>query len=81
MSTNPRSVYVSTSATEALGEPQFVIEHDGKIYLSVAVLEFDPGQPEASRLQTMLSSGSPVKATVYTQGPVAFFANAEPDNR
>lgn len=81
MPSNPRSVYVSTSVTQALGEPQFLIEHDGKIYLSVAVLEYGADQPESARLRDMLAAGSPVKATVYSQGPVAFFANAEPDNR
>jgi hypothetical protein len=86
MPSDPRTVYISTASTPALGEPQFLIEHQGRIYLSVAVLEYDPGQSdpeqrqEASRLQGLLASGEPVKATLYTHGPVAFFANAEPGN-
>lgn len=84
MPSDPKTVYISAAATPALGEPQFLIEHQGKIYLSVAVLEYDPSRSdseqrqEASRLQGMLASGEQVKATLYRHGPVAFFANTEP---
>lgn len=76
MSTDPRAVYVSASATRALGEPQFVIEHQGRLYLTVAVLEYDSD----ARLQAMLDSGAPVRAVAYDSGPAAVqFANTDPE--
>ena len=41
-----RTVSVSSDAIEASVEPQFIVEHEGKFYVSVAVLEFDPKHPK-----------------------------------
>ena len=38
---DPDIVHV-TKRTEALGSPNFVIEHGGRYYVAVAVLEYDP---------------------------------------
>lgn len=51
-------------------EPQFLIEHEGKIYLTVTVLEYDPHdttidaeqQQQADDLQATLDEGPFVKA-------------------
>lgn len=76
MPTDPRTVYVSAAATPALGEPQFVIEHKGRLYLTVAVLEYESD----ARLSAMLSSGTPVRAVAYEGGPAAVqFANTDPE--
>jgi len=74
MSSDPRTVYLSTSATPALSEPQFVIEHGGKIYLTLAVAEYEA---DAGKLQDMLETGETVRAVVYHDVQIAHFANTD----
>jgi hypothetical protein len=74
MSSDQRTVYLSTSATPALSEPQFVVEHDGRIYLTLAVAEYEA---DASELEGMLESGEPVRAVVYRNVQIAHFANTD----
>ncbi|HYE28274.1 MAG TPA: hypothetical protein VEA61_08585 [Allosphingosinicella sp.] len=67
-----------SSGEKALAEPQFLLEHDGKLYLTVAVREFDPNQASSQpgqardirRLKDRLSSGPAVdRATLYSPSP------------
>lgn len=74
MSSDQRTVYLSTTATPALSEPQFVIEHDGRLYLTLAVADYEP---DASQLRDMLDSGEAVRAVVYRNMQVAHFANTD----
>jgi len=39
-------VQVATPEKYALNDPAFVIESDGRFYVAVAVLEFDPNAPD-----------------------------------
>ena len=67
-----RTVMVSLESVEAYGEPQFVLEFDGKIYVSLAVIEFDPNDPDMdeddradlAELQDVLSGDRPVSGAV-----------------
>lgn len=43
MNEERRTVTVSFDSVEALAEPQFVLEFGGKIYVTVGVIEYDPG--------------------------------------
>lgn len=78
MSSDSHTVYVSSAVTPAQGEPQFVIEHDGTLYLTVAVLAYGKGDAEAERLRGALASGEPVKAARYAQAKMVKFANTDP---
>ena len=40
-----KTVIVSRDGIRALEEPRFLIESGGKLYLTVAVLEYDPKHP------------------------------------
>ncbi len=40
------TVTISTDSVEAYAEPQFVLEFDGKIYVTMAVIEFDPNDAD-----------------------------------
>ena len=40
------TVSVSRDAISALEEPRFLIESEGKLYVTAAVLEYDPEHPE-----------------------------------
>lgn len=64
-----------SSGEQTLAKPQFLLEHDGKLYLTVAVREFDPGQAASQpdqardirRLKDKLRSGPAVaRATLYS---------------
>lgn len=81
-----QTVTICTESVEAFAEPQFVLEFDGKIYVTVAVIEIDPNDPEMdedqrvdlSELQAMLNEGQPVRGTIM--GPpreAASMAQAE----
>ena len=67
-----QTVTVSFDSVEAYAEPQFVLEFEGKIYVTVAIIELDPndeemGEDERSdlaELQNMLSGSRPVSGTV-----------------
>jgi hypothetical protein len=63
-------VIVSRDGIRALEEPRFLIEADGKLYLTVAVLEYDPKHPELKDehrktigdLQNHLQTGTKLQA-------------------
>lgn len=78
MSSDSHQVHVSAGGTSALGEPQFVIEHDGTLYLTLAVLAYGKGDGETERLRGALASGEPVKAARYAQAKMVKFANTDP---
>lgn len=67
-----QTVTVSLDSVEAYAEPQFVLEFDGKIYVTVGVIEFDPDDSDMdddekadfAELQGMLAGGRPVSGTV-----------------
>lgn len=72
------TVIVSRDGIRALEEPRFLIEADGKLYLTVAVLEYDPKHPELKDehrqaigdLQHHLQTGEKVPAVRHGPGPV-----------
>lgn len=63
-------VTISTQSATAWSEPQFIIEHEGKFYVTVAVLEFDPKSKEAAyregsqEVQSAFKKASKVNAGV-----------------
>lgn len=67
-----RTVSVSFDSVEAYAEPQFVLEFEGKIYVTVGVIEYDPGDPEMdedersdlAELQAMLEGPRIVSGTI-----------------
>jgi hypothetical protein len=48
---NKGIVNVCGGGRAALNDPQFLIEHEGKLYLTLAVLEYDPKYPGLSEHQ------------------------------
>ena len=78
MTSNQDTVYVGTGVQPALGEPQFLIEHEGTLYLTLAVLAYDGKDGEAAGLRAMLETGEPVKAVRYARAQMAQFANTDP---
>ncbi len=66
------TVTVSRDSLEAYAEPQFVLEFDGKIYVTAAVIEYVPGdsdmdedeRSDLSELQAMLDGPRSVSGTV-----------------
>ncbi len=78
MTNNRDTVYVSTGAQPALGEPQFLIEHEGKLYLTLAVLAYEGKDDDAAHLRDMLETGEDVKAVRYARTQMAKFANTDP---
>jgi hypothetical protein len=70
------TVIVSRDGIRALEEPRFLIEADGKLYLTVAVLEYDPKHPELkdehrdaiAQLQTHLQTSEKVPAVKHGPG-------------
>jgi hypothetical protein len=73
------TVIVSRDGIRALEEPRFLIEADGKLYLTVAVLEYDPNHPELKdehrqsigELQNQLETGEKVRAVKYGPGRIS----------
>lgn len=67
-----RTVLVSTESVEAFADPQFVLEFEGKIYVTVGVIEYDPGdealddddRADLAELQAMLAGGRDVSGTI-----------------
>lgn len=51
MNSDKNTVYVARSAHAAASEPNFVIEHKGRFYVTVAVLEYDPHADDMTREQ------------------------------
>lgn len=46
-----RTVNVCRDGMTALEEPRFLLEAEGKLYLTVAVLEYDPKHPKITKAQ------------------------------
>ena len=73
MDSGRRTVRVSSESTEAYADPKFVLEFDGKIYVTVGVLEYDPNDgtddpdktSELRELQAMLDGPRPVSGTPF----------------
>ena len=78
MTSNRDTVYVGTGVQPALGEPQFLIEHEGTLYLTLAVLAYDGKDDEAAGLRGLLETGEQVKAGRYASARMAKFANTDP---
>ena len=51
MAKNRRTVSVCREGMTALEEPRFLLEADGKLYLTLAVLEYDPKHPKITKEQ------------------------------
>lgn len=51
MANNRRTVSVCREGMTALEEPRFLLEVDGKLYLTLAVLEYDPKHPKITKAQ------------------------------
>jgi len=57
MAKNRQTVSVCAQGMTALEEPRFLVEADGKLYLTLAVLEYDPKHPKISKEQTATIRG------------------------
>ena len=76
MASKRSTVIVGKDGIRALEEPRFLIEADGKLYLTVAVLEYDPGHPDLkdehrrtiSDLQSHLNTAPKVPAVQHGPG-------------
>ena len=51
MAKTRQTVSVCRQGMTALEEPRFLVEADGKLYLTLAVLEYDPKHPKISKEQ------------------------------
>lgn len=68
-----KTVWVSSESVEGNAEPKFVLEFEGKIYVTLGVLEYDPFEEgmdddersDLSELQSMLEGPRPVSGTIY----------------
>lgn len=54
MADKRRTVSVSRQSMTAIEEPRFLVEADGKLYLTLAVLEYDPEHPKISKEQAAI---------------------------
>ncbi len=57
------TVIVSIDSVEAYAEPQFVLEFDGKIYVTAAVIEYDPGDSDMDDRLLNVCDHSPPQRT------------------
>ena len=77
-----RKAFVCVDPVEAFAEPKFVLEFGGKIYVTQAVSEFDPDDPDLSedarsdidRLRVLLDRGEQVCGT-YIEPPQKMIAH------
>lgn len=84
MSGRRRKAFVCVNPVEALVEPKFVFEFEGKIYVTQAVSEFDPDDPDLSedarndlnRLKGILEKGPEVCGT-YIEPPQKMMSTAQ----
>lgn len=86
MDSDRRTVLVSSDSVEGYAEPKMVLEFEGKIYVTLAVLEYDPEnsnldedkQADLGELQAMLSGARPISGTIYgAPGEVAAMAQSQ----
>ena len=85
-----RTVSVAFDTVDAYAEPQFVLEYDGKVYVTLAVIEYDPADEEMdaeersdlSDLQRMLSAGKDVSGALISgdSGPLAMMGAQSESN-
>jgi hypothetical protein len=54
---NGRNVTVCGEGVPAIKEPHFLLESGGKLYLTLAVLEYDPGHPRIKDRQKEAIAG------------------------
>jgi len=80
---------VSLEVIEAFAEPKFVLEFEGKIYVTQAVLEYNPDDPsmnddlraDVEELKAMLDGPRPVSGTVFgAPQEAAAIAQSEANN-
>lgn len=72
MNAERETITVSLESVEVYAEPQFVLEFDGKIYVTVGVVEFDPNdqdmdddeRADLADMEAMLNGPRPVSGTV-----------------
>jgi hypothetical protein len=87
MNGDRQTVTVSLESIEAYAEPQFVLEYDGKVYVTVGVVEFDPNEDmdddersDLAELQAMLEGERMVSGTVMGE-PREAAAMAQSESR
>lgn len=88
MDKNRKSVLVSSDSVEGYAEPKLVLEFDGKIYVTLAVLEYDPAaedmdddkRADLAELQDMLNGERPVSGTIFGR-PIRKAAIAQSETR
>lgn len=76
MATKGQTVTVCRQGIPALEEPRVLFEANGKLYMSVAVVEYDPNHPQLTDahkstikdLRSTLESGEPAKAVKLNLG-------------
>lgn len=73
MNNERKTVLISSNSVKGYAEPKFVLEFDGKVYVTLGVLEYDPAKEEMddderadlNELQAMLADPRPVSGTVF----------------
>lgn len=73
MTSARKTVVVSSDSIVGYAEPKMVLELDGKIYVTLGVLEYDPNKEgmhdderaDLAELQAMLDGPRPVTGTVH----------------
>lgn len=88
MDSDRKTVWVSSETIQGHAEPKFVLEFEGKIYVTIGVLEYDPLDEEMdddrrsdlAELQAMLNGSRPVSGTIYGP-PQAAAAMAQSESR
>lgn len=77
MDNERKTVHVSSESVTGYPEPHFVLESNGKIYVTLAVLEFDPANEEMldderanlADLQALLDGPRSVTGTTVDEEP------------
>ena len=76
MAKSRRTVSVCREGITAIEEPRFLLEADGKLYLTLAVLEYDPKHPKIKKeqlaaingLKEHMEKGEPARAVYFPAG-------------
>ena len=72
MNAERETITVSLDSVEVYAEPQFVLEYDSKIYVTIGVVEFDPSdgdmdddeRADLADMQAILNGRRPVSGTI-----------------
>ena len=72
MNAERETITVSLESVEVYAEPQFVLEFDGKIYVTIGVVEFDPNdddmdddeRADLADMRALLDAQRPVSGTI-----------------